>query len=59
MTPAVDERAAPDTASGAAHSHQVAVTVQPMSERDFWRAVFAAFGAIVRSQPARLVPRSE
>ena len=46
MTPALDERTAPDTASGAVLFHPVpppvpGTRVPVLSERDFWRAVAA------------------
>ena len=49
MSPALDERTAPDTASGAVLFHPVPGTPVPvLSERDFWRAVAATALATLR-----------
>ena len=43
MRPALDERTAPDPASGAVSFHpDPPGTVPPLRERDFWRAVAAS-----------------
>ena len=54
MSPALDERTAPDTASGAVLFHPVpppvpGTPVPPLTERDFWRAVAAT--ALVTLRP--------
>ena len=53
MNPALDERAAPDPASGAVSFHPTThiagpVTTPPLRERDFWRAVAAGVLATLR-----------
>jgi hypothetical protein len=50
MRPALDERAAPDPASGAVAFHPD-TDVPALRERDFWRAVAAAALATLRSWP--------
>ena len=42
MRPALDERTAPDPASGAVSFHPDPATAPPLRERDFWRAVAAS-----------------
>jgi hypothetical protein len=43
MRPALDERTAPDPASGAVCFHPLhPPTAPPLRERDFWRAVVAS-----------------
>lgn len=54
MSPALDERTAPDTASGAVPSHRLDPTVRvtavpPLSGRDFWRAVVVTVLATLRT----------
>ena len=53
MSPALDERTAPDTASGAVLFHPdpppvPGTRVPVLSERDFWRAVAATALATLR-----------
>jgi hypothetical protein len=49
MSPALDERAAPDPVSGAVSFHPVPpVAVPALNERDFWRAVGATVLATLR-----------
>ena len=50
MRPALDERAAPDPASGAVSFHPVP-TLPALRERDFWRAVAATALATLRAWP--------
>ena len=43
MRPALDERTAPDPASGAVSFHpETTLATPPLRERDFWRAVAAS-----------------
>jgi len=54
MRPVLDERTAPDDASGAVLFHPVSppvpgTPVPPLTERDFWRAVAAT--AVVTLRP--------
>ena len=54
MSPVLDERTAPDAASGAVLFHPVpppvpGTSVPPLTERDFWRAVAAT--ALVTLRP--------
>ena len=54
MRPVLDERTAPDDASGAVLFHPVSppvpgTPVPPLTERDFWRAVAAT--ALVTLRP--------
>ena len=49
MRPVLDERTAPDPASGAVSFHPEDPTdAPPLSERDFWRAVGATVLATLR-----------
>ncbi len=51
MTPATDQRAAPDTASGAVLLGQHTALDRPtarLTERDFWRAVAATVVLVPR-----------
>ena len=49
MRPALDERTAPDPASGAVSFHPTHLaTAPPLRERDFWRAVAASALATLR-----------
>ena len=53
MSPALDERTAPDAASGAVLLHPGdptvhATAVPPLSERDFWHAVAVTVLATLR-----------
>ena len=54
MNPALDERTAPDPASGAVSFHPDTthtagpLTAPPLRERDFWRAVAASALATLR-----------
>jgi hypothetical protein len=49
MRPALDERTAPDPASGAVSFHPAhPVLAPPLRERDFWRAVAACALATLR-----------
>ena len=50
MSPALDERTAPDAPSGAVPFHPDATVAAPrLPERDFWRAVAANALATLRS----------
>jgi hypothetical protein len=56
MTPALDERTAPDAASGAVLFHPSSTTgapgaLPPLRARDFWRAVAATVLATLRPWP--------
>ena len=49
MSPALDERTAPDAPSGAVSFHpDPTTTAPPLRERDFWRAVAASALATLR-----------
>ena len=51
MSPVLDERTAPDAASGAVSFHPDPVTAPPLRERDFWRAVAASLLATLTPWP--------
>ena len=51
MSPALDERTAPDAASGAVWFHPDPTTAPPLRERDFWRAVAGAVLATLTPWP--------
>ena len=48
MRPALDERTAPDPASGAVSFHPAQPAAPPLRERDYWRAVAASALATLR-----------
>ena len=48
MRPVLDERTAPDPASGAVSFHPTPTSAPPLRERDFWRAVAASLLVTLR-----------